>query len=350
MAADLDLTISPALFPFAIDAQKDAVQFVRMSKGEYTAASFLDPRMFSMYVPMEWRAYARVREEAAGLERRCHFIFHISHVGSTLLSRLVGAHPALFSLREPAILRHFAEVQPALDLPGLQLGPQHGTWNRSEYHERLGTFLGLWSRTFEPGQTSVIKATSFVSEVSAAMMEICGGSRSVMMYVPPVTFLKALLGGAMVDIVDRGVKRAARLNRRLGVTRFDMAKMSGGEAVAMSWLCEMLTLHATAEQFGERVMWMDFDKFLKGPEQGVLGALRHFGADADDATAKGIALGSAMSRYAKAPEKQYTAKTREDLLAKSDAKFAGEIARGVAWLEGAAKEFPAARRVVEMAG
>src|SRR5262245_23446235 len=93
------------------------VGFRRTTRSEYESASFLDtrmsgPRPFDARVP-----WTDVDRAAAGLPERCHFLFHISHVGSTLLSRLVGHHPKLFSLREPAILRTLADAHLALEHP-----------------------------------------------------------------------------------------------------------------------------------------------------------------------------------------------------------------------------------------
>ena len=138
----------------------------------------------------EWRPWADVRDAAKGLPVRCHFIFHISHVGSTLLSRLLGQHPGLFSLREPAILRVLADRFAALDQSTF---PQ----DRAEMDEQLTVFLALWSRTFEREQTTLIKATSFVGEMAELLMHRIADSRSILMFVSPRTFLLALLDGAM---------------------------------------------------------------------------------------------------------------------------------------------------------
>src|SRR5262245_55619754 len=100
-----------------MDSRSDTVELVRLTKAAYAAASFLDSRLLTHGVPSGWGPWPELRDAAGGLCERCHFIFHISHVGSTLLSRLLGQHPALFSLREPAILRNLADVYLTLDQP-----------------------------------------------------------------------------------------------------------------------------------------------------------------------------------------------------------------------------------------
>jgi hypothetical protein len=336
------LQASPALYPIALDSRADAVQLINLSAAEYAAASFLDSRLLTAGTKTGWAKWAEFREAAAGLPERCHFIFHISHVGSTLLSRLVGQHPKLFSLREPAILRFLAEVQ-------LVLGEPNCPWTGEEFAERLGVYLRVWSRTFEPQQTAVIKATSFVCELAERLLARQPDARAILMFVSPVVFLQALLGGAMSDMTGSAAKRLERLERRLGATRWQREQLSPGELVAMSWLCEMLALQAAADRFGTRVLWLDFDRFLADPPAHLLASLAHFGAAADAATVDRILAGPTIQRYAKAPTHEFDANTRRQLLAQAAREHAGEIEKGLRWLE-AAGEIPDAARLLSFVG
>jgi hypothetical protein len=336
------LTASPLLYPIATEPRADAVQLVRMAPADYAAASFLDARLLAPSVRSAWMPWADVRQAAAGLPARCHFIFHISHVGSTLLSRLLGFHPALFSLREPAILRTLADAHLTLDQPECP-------WGRAEYDERLAVYLGLWSRTFEPGQTALIKATSFVGEMAEHLMERVAGARSIFMFVPPPTFLKALLGGAMSDITGQADKRLARLHRRLGASPWRLDELSAGESVAMSWLSEMSALHAASARFPDRVHWMDFDRFLAAPEAGLVAALRHLGAGAADEAARAILAGPTMRQYAKAPGQAFDAHFRHQLLLQAERQHAAEVRKGLDWLGRAAAALPAVQDVLTAA-
>ncbi|MGC8517731.1 MAG: hypothetical protein ACP5P4_04285, partial [Steroidobacteraceae bacterium] len=56
------------------------------------------------------------------LHTRAHYIFHIGHVGSTLISRILGEHPGFHAVREPALLRAIAAEQaPAAHTPSLTM-------------------------------------------------------------------------------------------------------------------------------------------------------------------------------------------------------------------------------------
>lgn len=329
-----DLTASPDLFPFAIDVRADMVLFVRMTEADYAAASFLDMRMLGSRAAGEWKSWPQVRDAAAGFAPRCHFIFHISHVGSTLLSRLLGLLPACLSLREPAILRKLGEIYPGL-------GGATSPWRRDDFDERARTFLALWSRTFRPGQTAVIKATSVVSEMAERLVEQVADSRAVLMHVGARTFLRTLLGGAMSDISQNAAARLARLHQRLGGEHWRLADLSDGERVAMSWLCERLALSAAAKRFSDRTLWLDFDRFLADPARWLAAVVRHFGTGANDATIKAMVASPIMRQYAKAPEYAYNAQFREQVLQHREQKSAAEIEKGLTWLARCAEAIPA---------
>jgi hypothetical protein len=335
------LTGSPLLYPIALDPKKDMIALIRLTEPEYAAASFLDGRLLTPATPTAPVPWADVRAAAAGLPLRCHFIFHISHVGSTLMSRLVGQHPALFSLREPAVLRLVADAHRTLATPECP-------WSREEFDERLGGFLALWSRTFCPNQTAVIKATSFVSEMAADLLARAPSARAVAMTVRPDVFLKALLGGAMSDVSSGATTRLARLARRLGSIPWNLADLSPGECVAMTWLCETMALAAAAKRFPGRVLWVDFDEFLAAPADRLAAVLTHFGATDATTAAQMILAGPTINQYAKAPGQRFDAEFRRRLLDQAGHEHATEVDRGLTWLDRVAAD-QAVRRVIELA-
>lgn len=329
-----ELASSPFLYPIGLDLKADAVQFIRLTREAYDAAAFLDRRILAPETPTAWAPWHAVSEAAAGLTERCHFIFHISHVGSTLLSRLLGSHPEFFSIREPTILRTFADMQ-------MQLGHIDCPWSAAEFAGRLEVFMRLWSRTFDPHRRSVIKATSFVGEMAEMLLERQPDARAILMYVRPTVFLAALLGGAMVDVDRKAVSRLNRLHHRLNEQLWRVDDLSSGERVAMTWATEMLALRAAAERFADRTLWLDFDRFLAAPGVELAGVFRSLAASESAQLVNQILAGPAMRTYAKATQFEFDACTRAGVLQESKAKHGAEIARGEAWLLGAAKQAPA---------
>ena len=319
------LHASPQLFPFGIDERGETVHLLGLSELEYERASFLDSRLLTSSTRIASVSWSEFGEAAADLPLRCHFVFHISHTGSTLLSRLLAACSPSFSLREPAILRLFAEGQ---------------------FYDRIDTFLGLWSRTFRSDQTAVIKATSFVNEIAIDLMQRVASSRAVLIYIPLSSFLPALLDGAMVDIDRQASSRWRRLTRRGLLTSCSLESLSPGERVAMSWLAEMVSLYELASAFPARTRWLHFERFLQCPELELKQVIDHLGyvSTSDLSLPKSI-----FHRYAKQPEVEYSKEFRAQLIAQSASRFATEIQRGTNWLHSALRDQPSLASIVNFA-
>lgn len=324
---------SPALFPHAFDPRSGTVTLIRLGRTDFTAASFLDDRVLRPGLASRTVPWRQIAEAAAPLSEKAHYIFHIGHVGSTLLSRLLGARPELLSLREPRILRDLAQNQCTQGEPG---------WDADLFAERLVTVVRLLSRGFGDDQIPLVKATSYVSELAAELLVRPYGPRGLLLHVAPETFLAAILGAEHSPQEAKALapNRLKRLHRRLGMQRWNLEELSPGEIVALGWACEMTALGAAAAAAGDRAIWMDFDRFLAEPQAGLARAFAHLGVAAADDEIAAIVAGPEMHRYAKAPEHAYDAALREAVLQQGREMAADEIAKGLVWLERAAAEFP----------
>ncbi|HEY2067936.1 MAG TPA: hypothetical protein VGG48_00145 [Rhizomicrobium sp.] len=308
------LTASPELFPHSLDVDRGTVSLIRLTEGAYRSASFLDGRILTPQTLSRTIPLPELTTAAAGLPEACDFIFHIGHVGSTLLSRLMGAHPAVFALREPLILRTLAQSPAAMS--------------------NLPTFLKLWSRTFHSQQRAVVKATSFASEIAPTILE--RGPKGIFLFVPAETYLATILGGpnSRQEARTLATSRFARLQKRSDKPLAQPA--SEGELIAMSWACEMAALRAVPSS--ERVLWLDFNHVLADPAASLAQCFHHLGIDATTAQIATILAGPDMRTYSKAQEYDYDAQLRQDVLNQARREHGAEIRRGMRWLE---RELPA---------
>lgn len=337
---------SPELFPYGLDAGKDSISFVRLTRSDYETASFLDARVLtpqSAGRTLPWPQVAAAIE-AAQLAEHCAFIFHIGHVGSTLLSRLIGAHPGALALREPLLLRTFTELHstPAAQPRG---------WRPEEFEARLSGCLKLLSRTFDGGQIAVLKATSFVSEFAAALLSRSSGPRAVMMYVCAESYLATILGGpnSRQEAKLLAPGRWQRLYRRMGSESHKLAPLGEGEMLALGWACETSALARAAAANAARVLKIDFERFLAEPEPVLAAAFRHLGIETAASTVASILAGPDMHRYSKAPEYAYDTALRHTVLSEARAAHGAEIQRGLAWLDRAAEQFAVVREALAFA-
>jgi hypothetical protein len=328
---------SPELFPHNWDVQNDAITLVRLTQADYEKASFLDQRALSPRTLSRTLPYAELARAvgASGLEERCHFIFHIGHVGSTLLSRLLGADGRLFALREPAILRTLARLKTDSALRARAFGDE-------EFEQRQAVFLKLWSRTFEPGQTALIKATSFASELGPRLLAHPSAPKALLLFVSPESYIATILAGANAREEAKTLTegRLNRLHRRVGRDVWRLGALSEGEALAASWAAEMSALAEIRRTVGARALLLDFDRFLANAEEQLSAAFRHFDYKPKPKKVAEILGGPLMQRYSKAPEHAYSPELRRELLDGARKTHGAEIAKGLAWLERAANEAP----------
>jgi hypothetical protein len=333
LAASLER--SPELFPHSLNSEANTATLVRLSEADYAAASFLDDRVLTRQTIARPVALPELQAAVADtrLEERCDFIFHIGHVGSTLLSRLLGSHPALFALREPAILRTLAQTRAAA-------GP--GISGDAKFEGHLSCFLKLFSRTFRPEQRANIKATSFVSELAAEILARPSAPKAILLFVPAEIYLATILGGPNSRqeariLADRRLKR---LHHRIGEVRWQLADLCEGEIIAISWACEMSALAAASDSAGDRALWLNFERFLDEPAHALGSGLRHLGIEASADEITSMISGPEMRRYSKAPEYAYDAALRREVLDQARRQDSSEISRGMTWLERASATVP----------
>ena len=329
---------SPALYPLALDAAVERVLFVRLDEAAYRAASFLDEQILGDVGPGRWIVWGDLQAALPAAGPECDFIFHIGHVGSTLLSRLLDHSPQVFGLREPAVLRTLAQAELA-GMGGEVLA------------ERTAKFLRLWSRTWRAGQKTLLKATSFTAEIAPLLLRLQPSARAVLMFVQPSVYLATILAGeaSRQELRINAPMRLARLHRRLGGKVWRLESFSEGETAAMSWACEMLALAGVAADFPGRGLRLDFETLLENPADQLVRCLEHLYGGAPDADVAAMVASQDLTRYSKAPEYAYDAVLRWRVLAQASREHGAEIRRGMDWLAAAAQSRAAVADAVRLA-
>ncbi len=320
----------PGWLPQQLEPATDRVLLAAMTEDDYRSASFLDQRMLTAQNRPQWAQWSELAE--AG-RRDADFIFHIGHVGSTLISRLLQELPGILPVREPQILRNFADLE-------LQRGRPDSPWSPEQFDDRLETALGWLSRTFDPGQRAMIKATSFVGEI--APMLIAGGQRALLLGLSAESYVAAILSGenSRAELAMLAPSRLNRLHRRIGEERWRLWELAEGERAAMAWLVETMALEAAEKAAADGlVLRQDFDAFLADPASGLAAIAAFFDLETDQAAIGKIVDGPVMNRYSKAPEHGFDASQRRALLDETRQRHAEEIAAAMRWLDEAAARY-----------
>jgi hypothetical protein len=319
-----EIVCSPAWFPLETLAG-EAMRLLHLDEAAYRAASFLDQRLLAAPYRQGACALAVLSGAAERLAPPSNYIFHTGHVGSTLISRLLGEHASFFSLREPALLRAIAaRTSPAAGAPS------------------LGVALALLGRTWRAHQRAVIKVTSWVSELAELMLGAAHRPVAIFMFAQPLAYLRGIFGGpnSRAETAALAPARLQRLRRRLGEGDWRADPRSEGECVAMSWLCEMTALQQAADRCGSQVLWVDFDTFLGEPYAGLEAIFQALGARPAPREIESLVTGALMRQYSKAPEHAYDAALRRAVLLSAARQHASEIRRGMDWLAAIAQQYP----------
>jgi len=303
----------------ALDPNAGEVRLVAMDRDSYRAASFLDDRLMQQPVDAQIVPWPDIESAVSnGLRSDARWIFHIGHVGSTLVSRLLGEIEGVLAIREPRLLRDLALCPAAI---------------RARY---IAPIPKLMSRTFSNDETACVKATSFASEIAAELVP--PGERALFMHAKPRNYVASILAGenSVKELHALAQYRGQRLTARM--ISLPPARNDADRAAA-AWACEMTTLEAGAEAMTDRsVAWADFDAML-GDMTGELGRVASFfGFTAEADMLNAISRGPLMTRYSKDLNYEYSPNLREQLLTQEMQLQGRDIDDALAMLSAAAEK------------
>lgn len=324
-----DFTASCDWLVQAVDPHARLTRLVRMGATGYRDASFLDDRLLAN--KPESRLCAL--DELLAASKRvtdppASWIFHIGHVGSTLVSRLLGEVGAL-SLREPRSLRDLAVA------------------NQQERPMLAHAISRLMARRGDHPAVNV-KATSFVSEYVPLLVE--PDAKALFLYATPENYIAGILAGenSVKELTVMHDIRVGRLKQRgIELDGFDLDNAS---RAALAWACEMTALEAAADAMpGRSILWTDFDRMLDDMAGALVRVASHFGLNASTQRAAELASGPLMRRYSKALEYDYSPSLRAELLREATDRNFAEISMAMAAMREAAKSAPLLDRALRRA-
>jgi hypothetical protein len=315
----------------ALDPSAGVVRVIAMDREAYREASFLDDRMLQKPVDAQNLAWPTIETAMAGeLRQDARWIFHIGHVGSTLVSRLLGELEGVLGIREPRLLRDLAMCPPDI---------------RERYADPVPR---LMSRTFAEGEYACVKATSFVNEIARELVPV--GERALFMFATPRNYIASILAGenSVKEMHMLAASKAQRLSRRVSAL---WAAHNDAQLAAIAWACEMTSLEAADNTMTDRlIQWADFDFMLTQMSSELGRVAAFFGFTANEAQIETVACGPLMGRYSKHLGYEYSPQLRRDLIADAGSHFRPEIDGALAMLRSAAEKSPLLARAMNRAG
>lgn len=314
-----DFSVNAGYPLFAFDVADDRGWVLHFEPDDYRRASFLDQRALHHRQIPGWEVSRAELEAAldgpmpaAPVVRPVHWLFHIGHCGSTLLSRILDLAPGVLGLREPLPLLALAQAPDGAA----------AAW--------FAPTLRLLARGFDDTHAVVVKPTSVVTTLAPLLLDGHAG-QACLLWVDLQTWLATLLRDPSLreNTLSAEPLRMASLAAALPSTAGD------GERLARLWLVEQLRWRRLAAdpQTGPRLLDLDFATLLDDPAATSARLLTHFGLQASPDWAQRIEASGLLTRYAKDEAQQFDALTRQRELAASEALHHDAIAAAVAWAE-----------------
>ena len=311
---------------------------VHINESIYRQASFLDERMFTPHTQGAWFPLEMLFEATRGLTVPLapHYIFHVGHCGSTLISRLLGELPRVFSLREPLTLLALAITQRELDTPGAPL--DGNAWRRL-----LQLSLQLLSRTYRKDDRSLIKLTSGAGNLAEMLLANNNASRAVLLYLPLKTWLATMLRAEETRENGRAYAAAwlADFHRLTDRTDIRQGTLRDAQQFSLNWLTELLCFKRARDAAPGRTRLLDFETFLAAPAEQLEILADFLELDSSRNQAEVLVNGPLMQSYAKIPSQRFDREMRRRELDEARQRLAAEIRTGLEWAESLCRETPA---------
>lgn len=250
-----ELITDPSYFPFELSSDK-RIGFLKISSGTFKRSPFLDKRIV---VPDSQLIY----EDASEIEKKLKYIkisekkdlihiFHISHVGSTFISKLLESINELKVLREPNILKNFIREYH-------NLGRASSEYKKYELDSILHGILNLFLRGSE--SKVLIKHMSHNLNLPLRNVHLENISqKEILLYTSLRNFLYHSISseGLKRDALTNASFRLAQLNNLCFSNSFKIDDLEYLEIISIIWMVEFAKIYYR-KLSKENVLLINFD-------------------------------------------------------------------------------------------
>jgi len=307
------------------DESQDLIHFVRLTREEHRAVTFVTDEYISAEAPRLVLRRSDVAA-AAGPPAPLHFIFHSAYCCSTVLARAVDIEGVSMGLKEPLILN---------DLVG---------WKRRGADPRqLGAILDgvltLLARPFAPGEAVVVKPSNVLNGIAPGLLGARPQAKAILLHAPLPDFLrsvarKGLWGRRWVRELFIGQLRDGMVDLGLGEQHYlDLTDL---QVAAAGWLAQHDMFNRLIGRFGpERVRALDSAALMARPGEAMAGLSDLFGLGLDEAAIEAVLAGPAFTSHSKS-NAGFSATDRLAEQRDAAATHADEIEKVAVWAEAVA--------------
>ena len=316
-----DLFTNPEWMPWEVT--EESLSFRHMTAERVRSAAFLDGRSAQngdqvIKLPLSQLRTFKINQQQPGPVAH---IFHLSHIGSTFIGRLLADVDQLVVLREPQVLSGLVQLLYRQRFGQISIAPE-------ELETIAGKVVALLGRTAN-GRVA-IKHTSSNLSLAPLLSNDVAPNGSLAIY----TSLEDFLAHAMVsdglksDSISNGERRLMQLNELLYLDQLRLSSLGFAQIVAIKWLIECHRMMGLQQAF-PAVKLIDFDRTASQPEL-LVDALAAALPMIDDGAKEKLLKSEAWEKSAKSG-KDFTYADRANKLADSKNNHGDQIQAAIKW-------------------
>jgi hypothetical protein len=324
-----DLFTKPEWMPWEVTEQ--TLSFRQLSEERVRSAAFLDSRGAKSGDQLIKMPLAQLRSISFNLHkpRPISHIFHLSHVGSTFIGRLLADVEKLTVLREPQVLRGLTQLFYRQRFGQISIA-------REELEAITGKIASLLGRSTS-GRVAIKHTSSNLSLAPLLSIDFAPNG-ALAIYTSLADFLahSMVSDGLKSDSISNAERRLVQLNELLYLDQLRLPGLSYAQVVAVNWLID------------PAVKLMDFDRTASQPEL-LVETLAAALPVIDKSAQKKLLKSEAWGKSAKSG-KDFTYEDRAKKLAESKRKYTEDIKSALIWARSLAERNPTLAAVLPAIG
>jgi Sulfotransferase domain len=236
--------------------------------------------------------------------------------------------PACLVLREPNILGQLAMLR-------FRPGTTESMAAREKDWRTWGALgVRLLTRTFDPGQTVIVKAPDVCNTMADVILANDSRSKAVLLSVNLRTFILSVL--KLENRKEWTRKRADFWSKTMtmfpALNEVNVLELDDAHKAAYIWLVTACLWNWLQKQTdGRRLLLMDGEEVSEDPGNTLKKLAAFFGLPLEDKCVSQILASPLLTRHAKFPGQTYGADERRNDLADWERRFGDEADRAVGW-------------------
>lgn len=264
--------LEPQWLAHRFDESTNEIRFVDYDRATRASVPFLT----DSYLPQK-PFHTEPRERAVQLapsSSPIHFIFHSGFCCSTLFAACFDQPGLASTFSEPMILNDVTGWRKRGAPPG-------------EVARLLDVTLALLARPFEGDRAAIVKPSTVVNGLAAAMMRLRSEARAIVMHAPLRDFLTSIakkgIDGRLWARELFVAMRREGLVEGLGFNDEQFFGQTDLQIAACTWLGQQRIFHGLTVDYPNRVRSLNSDAFLKEPAAVMTAGASFFGIEMSSA-------------------------------------------------------------------